>query len=224
MSGDEAPAGGAEEHEARTAKKKQEAQAKPERVRRFVVFFKNYMSLSTLAVAALPIPVTASGLIPTYAAHTKLLSVYTPLFCFLLLGYCFYARHGLARTFFGRRARLRGVLALAPLMLIALSIVCAIGYSSRLEESVRIGAEYVPPGMFDNRDGQGSVLAHLVGFMVPSGTTLIGLYLGIFLFAEAAFILMALREYMQDTLGLTERELILDMGDPLDSEIKRGPQ
>jgi len=55
----------------------------PKRVRAFASFFKRYMSVSTLVVAALPIPVTALGAIPTFKAHTKLLSVYTPLFCFL---------------------------------------------------------------------------------------------------------------------------------------------
>ena len=49
----------------------------PKRVRSFALFFKNYMSISTLIVAALPVPVTSLDLIPTFAAQTKLFSVYT---------------------------------------------------------------------------------------------------------------------------------------------------
>jgi len=66
----------------------------------FARFFKNYMGVSALVVAALPIPVTKAGLIPTYSAMTSLLSTYTSLFCFLLLGFIFYSRHGLDRAMF----------------------------------------------------------------------------------------------------------------------------
>src|SRR5690348_6082893 len=72
----------------------------PKRVRSFAIFFKNYMSVSTLVVAALPVPVTSLGFIPTFAAQKNLLSVYTSLFCFLLLGFVFYVRHSFARTMF----------------------------------------------------------------------------------------------------------------------------
>ena len=72
----------------------------PQRVKRFAHFFKRYMSISSVVTAALPIPITAFNLIPTFSVHTKILSVYTPLFCFLLLGYVFYMRHQLARYMF----------------------------------------------------------------------------------------------------------------------------
>jgi hypothetical protein len=72
----------------------------PRRVISFAKFFKNYMSISTIVTAALPIPVTSFGLIPTFHAQTKLLSVYTSLFCFLILGFIFYIRHELARIMF----------------------------------------------------------------------------------------------------------------------------
>jgi hypothetical protein len=35
------------------------------------------------------------------------------------------------------------------------------------------------------------------------------LYLAIFLLAEAAFVLMAIKEYLQDLIGLEEMDLIL---------------
>jgi hypothetical protein len=43
---------------------------------------------------------------------------------------------------------------------------------------------------------------------VPRATLLIVLYLAIFLCAEAAFVMMALREYLQDLLGISEQELL----------------
>jgi hypothetical protein len=43
---------------------------------------------------------------------------------------------------------------------------------------------------------------------IPFAARLTRLYLGLFLCAEGAFILMAIREYLQDLLGLTEGELI----------------
>jgi hypothetical protein len=44
---------------------------------------------------------------------------------------------------------------------------------------------------------------------IPDATALLALYLGVFLLAEAAFILMALREYLQDSLKIAEADLFL---------------
>jgi hypothetical protein len=86
--------------------------SEPTRVKTFANFFKNYMSISAVVAAALPIPVTSFHLIPTYHAQTSLLATYTSLFCFLLLGLIFYSRHTLARVmfpeFFGRSLRIPG--------------------------------------------------------------------------------------------------------------------
>ncbi len=43
---------------------------------------------------------------------------------------------------------------------------------------------------------------------IPMAPQLMFSYLFLFLFAEAAFILMAIREYLEDVMGLTEMELI----------------
>jgi len=50
------------------------------RIRNFALFFKNYMSVSSLVVASLPIPATALNLIPVYNSQRELLSVYASLF------------------------------------------------------------------------------------------------------------------------------------------------
>lgn len=47
---------------------------------------------------------------------------------------------------------------------------------------------------------------------IPSFTRLNVLYLGIFLTAEIAFILMALKEYAKEAMGLSERDIMLGAG------------
>lgn len=52
---------------------------------------------------------------------------------------------------------------------------------------------------------------------IPSFTRLNILYLGIFLSAEIALILMALKEYAKEAMGLTERDLMLGLDPPAPS-------
>ena len=52
------------------------------------------------------------------------------------------------------------------------------------------------------------VLTHADYGEIHNGYLLVICYLGMFLAAEAAFILMAIREYLQDLLGLTDVQLI----------------
>src|SRR5690348_8033924 len=76
----------------------------PARVRAFASFFKNYMSVSTVVAASLPLPISYWKLIPIYEGHRSILMTYTPLFCFLTLGYIFYSRHAIARNAFLKTA------------------------------------------------------------------------------------------------------------------------
>lgn len=213
----------------------------PRRVRAFAHFFKRYMSISSLVTASLPIPVTTMGLIPTYKAQTMILSTYTPLFCFLILGFIFYSRHQLARLmfpeYFGRAVAYKkinlplfllrqikitwhGFIGLLPLILIAASIFCVFSYHVLLAESVKlikVGAE----GVVRGKSVQELVVQHqLKGApaeiilskadqdTIPFASELMVYYLAIFLTAEASFILMAIKEYLQDLVGLTEMDLI----------------
>jgi hypothetical protein len=70
------------------------------RVRGFATFFKSYMSVWTLVVPALPIPVGVFKLIPSFEIQRSYLSVYTSLFCFLSLGFVFFQRHRLGHYMF----------------------------------------------------------------------------------------------------------------------------
>jgi hypothetical protein len=205
----------------------------PKRVRAFAIFFKRYMNISSLVVASLPIPVTSLGLIPTFSAQTKLLSVYTSLFCFLTLGFIFYSRHQLARLMFPeyferkpgdlritRRSRMlkriwRGFIVLLPLFFIAASLISVFQYNDVLNLNVQEVAKretryYLQP------DGSHSIqtpdFKHILAVTdlndIQYSSRLMILYIAIFLTAEAAFIMMAIKEYLQDLVGLAEMDLI----------------
>ena len=181
------------------------------RLKAFVRFFKEYMSVSSVAAATLPIPVTTLQFIPTYAAQTKFLSVYASLSCFLLLGFIFYSRHTLARWMFpplaNRRSRFGAFIDLLPLCLIV-ACGCFIGaYHWLLQTSIQESmADWVRRGVAIGSTPE--VLQKTEYMDIPGALGLVACYLGIFLAAEAAFVLMATREYLQDLLHLSEEELI----------------
>lgn len=187
------------------------AEPEPRRITAFARFFKQYMSASTVIAASLPIPVTALKFVPTYGAQTRFLSVYTSLSCFLLLAFIFYSRHTLARWMFysaGRRRRVSRVFVeLLPLFMIV-ACACSIGcYHWLLQNSVQEAMlDWVRRGVAIGSTEQ--VLQKTDYMEIPYSIGLVVCYLGIFLSAEAAFVLMAIKEYLQDLLGLTETQLI----------------
>ena len=153
----------------------------------FFRYFSQYMGLSSLAVAALPIPVAALRLIPVPDGQITVYCVYTSLFCVLLSSCIFYSRHQLANLFFGRhmfrehvfwrRRFKRLLLSGVPILLIASSFYLAMYY-------------------------QGKELYK------GSGESPLLFFVAMFLLAEAAFSLMATREYLQEILGLEDRGII----------------
>jgi hypothetical protein len=187
----------------------------PKRLQAFARFFKGYVGVSSVVTAALPIPATYIGLIPTYSFQTKLLSTYASLFCFLLLAFIFYIRHSLARLMFPdtsekrlrREALARVLTALVPLVLIAGSLVFVFLYQSRLTTSVvniRHASGLAYPDVTDK-----ALLEKSDASQIPEAPILMLFYLGIFMTAEAAFILMAIKEYLQDVSHVTDLELIV---------------
>jgi hypothetical protein len=205
---------------------------RPIRGEEFAQFFKKYMSISSILAAALPIPVTAFKWIPTYNAQTSLLATYTSLFCFLVLGLIFYSRHLLARQMFARALgeRSRGVsketpfeeeirklkmyfVNSLPALLIIASISLLYLYHRLLAHSVNtaINAEagLIPDAFKHNLTPDvATVLSKYPLHHIPWGPQLIMCYIGIFVTAEAAFILMAIKEYLQDVLKFSDIELI----------------
>lgn len=219
----------------------------PSRIKAFANFFKNYMSVATIVVASLPIPIAAFKLIPTYSSQTAFLSTYTSLFCFLTLGFLFHSRHRLARWMFPNRFRLspphksykayntgKQLVRVLPLILIVLSVIFIFSYHFFL----RISVEYVKEKVlgvteqaitsnsflpvnsesalqfFGTTDIKASILNSEFILnktdqnSIPYDLPIIATYIAVFVAAETAFILMALKEYLQDLIGIEEIELI----------------
>jgi len=178
----------------------------PVRLRAFSQFFKNYMSLAAVVTASLPIPISAMKLIPAFAAQSRFLSVYASLFCFLMLAFLFQCRHSLARWMFVE-SKGRRMVTLLPLVLIVGALVCAFTYHATIEKSIReVQDSLLARGV---AGGSSEEILKTTDYLeIPFSVRLVCLYQGIFLCAESAFVLMALREYMQDLLGLDEVGLI----------------
>jgi hypothetical protein len=131
----------------------------------------------------------------------------------------------------------RGFFAILPAILIVFSMSCAFVYTEALSISVqavrrvflveegRIPADSVlAPGMIPmlittpRVETFSGVLKNEEYDEIPMAPQLMVSYLLLFLFAEAAFILMAIREYLEDVIGFTEMELI--SGKPKDLHAK----
>ncbi len=178
----------------------------PTRFAAFAKFFKAYMGTASVVTASLPIPVAAFHLIPTYEAQAKFLSTYTSLFCFLLLAYVFYIRHWLGRLMFYTKPDgdvvLRRFVSIVPLLLIVASLGLVFLYHRYLVDSLTVFSEIgvIKP--------TADLLKTTDYREIPDSLPLTVCYLGMFLTAEAAFILMALREYLQDVLHIQDVSLI----------------
>ncbi len=218
----------------------------PTRAKNFAQFFKNYMSIWSVVVAALPIPITSFGLIPVFEFQKGVFSTYTTLFCFLLLGYIFYSRHRIAKFFFpeyylekqkiniqktdyakilsisseeAKQVRLfelemsgirnrylattSKIYNALPGILILLSLSSAFSYNYVVEDLISGHRKYSDLTRY-------GVLQNVSLSSYGSSLLMIS-YLGIFIFAEAAFILMAIKEYLQDLLQISDKSLMMDM-------------
>lgn len=193
----------------------------PRRIRQFAAFFKNYMGVSTFVVAALPIPVAQAKMIPMYSPDRNSTSVITSLMCFLLLAFIFYSRHRIGRILFsvseaspassrGRRTkeepgRLGKSLARASFSLLILAlIVASAGCFLYYQLTWFIEADHLAwyeGGTSDLRMTSTDSVSYI-------RTKLMASYTGFFVFAEAAFVLMATKEYLQELLGLSDNDLI----------------
>ncbi len=182
--------------------RKQHAGMEPTRLAGFARFFKSYMSVSTLVAASIPIPVATWKLIPMYSQQRGFLTVYASLFCFLLVAFVFSIRHRLARAMFFE-GRMSGVLAVLPGLFIVLTLACIVIYHGLILKSI----EEVRSLGLSTKSMQ-LLLEQVDPTQIPYAVELAASYLAIFIFAELAFVLMAIREYLQDVLHLDERALL----------------
>lgn len=178
------------------------APQKPTRIAVFANFFKSYMSVSTIVAASIPIPVASWKLIPVFSAQRGFLTVYASLFCFLLLAFVFSIRHRLAVPMF-TRGKMGAVIATVPFVFMVLTLGCIIAYHGVLQQCMdelrQLGfSHYSTNDLLEKADAA----------LIPHPIELAACYLGIFICAEAAFVLMAIREYLQDLLRLDEASLL----------------
>lgn len=178
-----------------------EAQGKRTRLAVFANFFKSYMSVSTIVAASIPIPIGSWGLIPIYSQQRGYLTVYASLLCFLLMAVIFSIRHRLSAVMFGSSFA-SGVLAVMPFVFIALTLACIYCYHATLLNSLD---EFRQRGVMQPTN---IVLSSADLSDIPYALELSIYYLGIFVFAEAAFLFTAIREYLQDALHLDETALL----------------
>jgi hypothetical protein len=171
------------------------------RIAVFANFFKGYMSVSTIVAASIPIPIATWKLIPIYSQQRGFLTVYASLFCFLLLAFVFSIRHRLAVPMFSK-GKMGSFIAALPFLFIVLTLACIMSYHAVLQQSIEqlrgLGLRFTTADLLDKVDAT----------EIPYAVPLAACYLGIFLFAESAFVLMAIREYLQDLLQLDEIALL----------------
>jgi hypothetical protein len=192
---------------------------RPPRITAFAKSFKNYMGAAAIVTAALPIPVTHWKLIPVFDAQSGILKVYTPLLCILIFTFVFYSRHWLGRLIFGSRLRRdagrkdpgtgRAIVAFLPLFLIFGTVLSIIGYHKALNDSVGILLQQAKQVATEK-----VVLATTERYSIPNGSQLTILYILIFVFSELAFVLMALKEHLQDVMKFTEEQLLRGVQSP----------
>lgn len=176
---------------------------KPHSLDSFARFYKRYLNVWSVAAAALPVPVTSLHVIPTYEAQRPFLMLYTSLFCFLLLGFAFYSRHAIARGLAPKRAG--GFAHAALLLLPGVFILATFGFILAYHWTLQLS-------LTDLRlmgvSATTKVILEKADYLeIPQAVWLALWYLGMFISAEAAFILMALKEYLLDAHALTEARL-----------------
>ena len=182
----------------------------PARFKKFVAYFKKYLGLGAVGCGALPAPMSYFRVIPTFQAQYKFLTGYVTVFCFLALGFIFYSRHSIARWIFQSNKRRNGnaktLAAWLPLGLIGTSLACLSVYHLLLQASVSqaISDFYARGVNLTDQFALENTPFEDIRFAIP----LMIAYLGVFLGAEAAFAVMAIREYMQDILNLEDSEIV----------------
>jgi hypothetical protein len=149
----------------------------------------------------------------------------------LAIGFFFADRESPAKDNLSRRrfSIFRSVLGV-PFCLIVLMIGFFFAYSWLLEHSIMVAQVdglrregLIKPEMQDaspaaimitapdDKIPARSAILKQENYRIPYGTELISLYVAMFLCAELAFVFMALREYMQSVLRLSDEMIILEM-------------
>jgi membrane protease YdiL (CAAX protease family) len=163
----------------------------------FANVFKSYMGIMPVVTAALAPLLTALNVLPTYQSQRKPLATMAGVLGFLLLAWIFYVRRTIALGSITHG--FRWIFNLLPLVLIFGSVGSYITYANTLEASLGIVSNSNPAITRAQALGNASQ-----DMAIPNSVKLQLLYLGMFLCAEGAFVMMALRDYCNDVRHISE--------------------
>jgi hypothetical protein len=188
------------------------------RLRTFANIFKGYMGIMPIITAALAPLATVMNVLPVFESQRKPLAAIAGMLGFLLLAWLFYIRRTIALG--SVTSGFRWFFNVSPLILIFGSIACYIAYSSTLDSSVTSVSK------LDSSINRVTTLSSWgQNRSIPESTQLQLLYLGMFLCAEAAFVMMALREYANDVRQISEYDWMFGSQDgsglPLTSNLDK---
>ena len=169
---------------------------------------RHYIGMWCLFVAALPVVVTRFGLIPVYESQKNLLPAYASFFCVLTLAYVFSQRHRLARAMFAARLLWTDVDAVQSKAFKPLSING--GLAGMILGAIGCAAVY----LWAFESGRTSPDFPTLPPSSMNAVLLALSYITLFLLASAAFAVVAVREHMQQVLGLSDAEVITGLPRP----------
>lgn len=182
------------------------------RLRVFADAFKSYMGVMPLITAALAPLLTFLKAIPTYESQRTTLATLSGILGFLLLAWLFYVRRTIALGSLVRGFRF--LINMIPFLLIVGTVASFIGYFQILGKSTTAALKLADENHWSYSEREkvsefktgSAVLRNWEDRPIPYSAALQLLYLAIFLSAECAFVLMALREYINDTRRVSELE------------------
>jgi hypothetical protein len=194
----------------------------------FANAFKGYMGTMPVVAAALAPLLTFLKAIPMYESQKSILATLSGVLGFLLLAWLFYVRRTIA---LGSLIRgFRSLINMTPFLLIVGTLAAFIGYFQILGASTATSLElatkqhwtYLANNKALDFETGSDVLKHWDDRPISRSTALELLYLSIFLSAESAFVVMALREYINDTRQVSELEWMFGKQDaPALAEIQK---
>jgi len=168
----------------------------PPRITRRPAF--SFLVAWCIVVATLPIIAAQFALVPIYESQRLMLPAYGAFFCLLGFAYVFSLRHGLGRAMFVTSTVSTNTVARRRRISINVLLACLILAS--------IGAAAIYLWAFES--GRTSPTFPKLPRSSAEAVMLALSYVTMFVLAETAFAIMAVREYLQDVMGLTDADAV----------------
>jgi hypothetical protein len=174
--------------------------------RLFAGFFKSYMGVMPIATAAFAPVLTLVKAFPIFDGQRTELASYLGLLSFLLLAWVFFSRHLLGGLMMKSR-QVDAIMSTIVLLIICLSVASFIRYNGVLNDAVTHLQQTSAAGLKIEY-----ILANAPVNEIPFAGTLILCYMSMFISAELAFVVMALKEYQLEQKKADQRSNDLGIG------------